>query len=446
MNSRLKKLVGTGLALLLVIGFAPQVKSAYADAAVSGSFSVLSYNVSGLPDIISSGNPAVNTVKISPLLNDYDIVNVQEDFNYHADLYSLANHAYKTPTSGGAAIGSGLNTLSKFPISDFVRVKWNQSSGLFDHGNDELTPKGFTASRHKLADGVYVDVYNLHADADIDPGSMAARADNIRQLYAYIGQYSDGNAVIVYGDTNTRYTREADVLAELTSAAGLTDAWIEHVRGGNIPVLGSPALTDPTDMNGPNFEVVDKVFYRSSPLVSLDATSYRLENTKFVDASGNQLSDHYPIHVNFDYTVSDQVKLSEAYGGSGGTAFNQLLHLPTASAITKLTLQSGARVDGFKLTFANGTELSQGGTATASSILLASDEYVKSVELHKATRNGSERIFYAKLTTNKGQQLSGGTTKADRVTYTAPDGWYIAGFYGKAASELDRLGVIYKRL
>lgn len=446
MNNRLKKLIGSGLALLLAIGFAPQAKPVYAEEAVSGSFSVLSYNVSGLPDIISSGNPAVNTVKISPLLNDYDIVNVQEDFNYHADLYLLAAHAYKTPTSGGAAIGSGLNTLSKFPYSDFVRVKWNQAYGFFDYGNDELTPKGFTASRHKLADGVYVDVYNLHTDADVDPGSMAARADNIRQLYAYIGQYSDGNAVIVYGDTNARYTREADILAEMTTAAGLTDVWIEKVRGGSIPLLGSPALMDASDLNGPNYEVVDKVFYRSSPALTLTPTSYRLENTKFVDASGNQLSDHYPIHVNFNYTVSSSVQLSEAFGGTGGTPFNQLKHLPANTRITKLSLYSGARVDGLKLTFGNGSSLSQGGTATESSITLAGDEYVKSVELHKAARNGSDRIFYAKFTTNKGQQLSGGTQKTDKVTYTAPEGWYIAGFYGRAGDELDRLGVIYKKL
>lgn len=40
---------------------------------------VLTYNVAGLPDIISSGNPAVNTVKISPKLNAFEFVAVQED-------------------------------------------------------------------------------------------------------------------------------------------------------------------------------------------------------------------------------------------------------------------------------------------------------------------------------------------------------------------------------
>jgi endonuclease/exonuclease/phosphatase family metal-dependent hydrolase len=440
----LSKLAAIGLAVSLVIGYFPAQHTVHAEPGATGSFSILSYNVGGLPGIISSSDPAVYTPLISPLLNLYDMVNVQEDFNYHAALYASANHPYKTPTTGGAGIGSGLNTLSVFPMSDLTRVTWNDRYGIFDSGSDQLTPKGFTAKRMKLADGAYVDIYNLHADADIDAGSMAARASNIRQLYAYINTYSVGNAVIVYGDTNTRYTRERPLLDEFLAAANLTDAWVELVRGGVAPGLGD-ALMDATDRNGPNFEVVDKIFYRSSQVLALDAVSYRLEDEVFVDASGEQLSDHYPISAEFEYTLSSNIGLSDPFGGTGGIPFNQLDLLP-ASRITQLTLHSGARIDGIRLGFANGSTLSVGGTATASSITLDSDEYIKSVTLNKAARNGSDRIFYARFTTNKGKQLAGGTAKPDTVTYTAPDGWYIAGFYGKAEAEIDRLGVIYKRL
>ncbi|XEC95933.1 jacalin-like lectin [Paenibacillus tarimensis] len=430
-------------ALALVLGLAPQT-AVKADTAKTGSFSVLSYNVGGLPGFISSADPEANTPKISPLLNLYDIVNVQEDFNYHAALYEQANHPYKTPTSGGAGIGSGLNTLSVFPISDLERVTWDTRHGVFDSGSDQLTPKGFTAKRQKLADGVYIDIYNLHADADVDPGSMAARADNIRQLSDYINQYSDGNAVIVFGDTNTRYTREKPLLEEMLTATGMADVWIELVRGGSVPPLGD-ALMDNSDLNGPNYEVVDKIFYRSGPLVELKATAYRLEDEVFVDENGEQLSDHYPISAEFTYTVSDDIAMSEPFGGDGGNPFNQLAYLPV-SRMTGLTLQSGARVDGLQMTFADGSELRAGGTANASRILLDSDEYIKSVELHKAARNGSDRIFYARFTTNKGKQLQGGTRTSSSVTYTAPDGWYISGFYGRSGGEIDRLGVIYKRI
>ena len=89
--------------------------TATAAAPTSGAFSVLTYNVAGLPDIISSGDPATNTRPIGERLGGYDIVHVQEDFNYHADLYATDQHPYRTPTSGGVPFGSGLNTLSNFP-------------------------------------------------------------------------------------------------------------------------------------------------------------------------------------------------------------------------------------------------------------------------------------------------------------------------------------------
>lgn len=444
MRFRWSKAVGFGLAFALVLGLMPPKDGAQAATAVSGSFSVLSYNVGGLPWGLSSTDPAVNTPQISPKLNLYDIVNVQEDFNYHAALYAGAHHPYKTPTSGGAGIGSGLNTLSDYPMSDLARVTWNDRYGLFDNGSDQLTPKGFTATRHRLAEGLYVDVYNLHADAGTDPGSMAARASNLRQLAGYIQTYSQGNAVIVFGDTNTRYTREKALLEEVLGETGLTDVWIELVRGGSVPDMGD-ALMDDTNRNGPNFEVVDKIFYRSSPLLELEPVQYRLEDEVFVDAAGNQLSDHYPVTAVFEYAAAGDIAMSDPFGGGGGTPFNQLALLP-ASRIASVTLQSGTRVDGLSLGFANGSSLGIGGTANASSIALDADEYIKQVTLHKAERNGSDRIFYARIATNKGKQLVGGTMRTDAVTYTAPDGWYIAGFYGRAGAELDRLGVIYKRL
>lgn len=91
-----------------------------ATAADSGSFSVLSYNVAGLPEAVSSASTPreSSTTAIGQRIAPYDIVHVEEDFNYHAYLYAGdTSHAYRTPTSGGAGIGSGLNTLSKLPTT-----------------------------------------------------------------------------------------------------------------------------------------------------------------------------------------------------------------------------------------------------------------------------------------------------------------------------------------
>ena len=42
-----------------------------------GHFNILSYNVGGLPEPISSTKPSKYTKLISPKLNDYDVVNCQ---------------------------------------------------------------------------------------------------------------------------------------------------------------------------------------------------------------------------------------------------------------------------------------------------------------------------------------------------------------------------------
>jgi hypothetical protein len=419
-----------------------------ATAADSGSFSVLSYNVAGLPEAISSASTPreSSTTAIGQRTAPYDIVHVEEDFNYHAYLYAGdTNHAYRTPTSGGAGIGSGLNTLSKIPYDgdDFERVRWN--SCQVDSG-DCLTPKGFTFMRERLAEGVYVDFYNLHTNAGTNDGDLASRADNLNQLTAFIQTHSSGNAVVVMGDTNTRYTRSGDTIAEFAAANGLTDPWVQLVRGGTPPNKGSDALVcDQTGPTVPNTcEVVDKVLYRSSKLVSLNATSYNNEHAKFLTDAGLMLSDHDPISVGFTWSRNAAYQLSDQYGGPHGDYYNDISSVPAGARTTTLTLRAGSRIDQLGLTLANGTTLTHGGTGgTASSLTLGSGEYVTTANLCQAEKDGHTRIFYAKFTTNLGRTLTGGTTTSDCVTRTAPAGWQIAGFHGRGGDEVDKIGFIY---
>ncbi|MDX3243920.1 jacalin-like lectin [Streptomyces sp. ME18-1-4] len=419
-----------------------------AAAADSGSFNVLSYNIAGLPESLSSASTPrdTSTTAIGQRIAPYDIVHVEEDFNYHSYLYAADTaHAYRTPTSGGAGIGSGLNTLSKIPYDDddFERVKWN--SCQVDSG-DCLTPKGFTFMRERLAEGVYVDFYNLHTNAGTNDGDEASRADNLNQLTSFINTHSAGNAVVVMGDTNTRYTRTADTIAEFASANGLTDAWVQLIRGGTPPVKGSDALVcDQSGATVPNTcEVVDKVLYRSSKLVSLNATSYNNEHAKFLTDAGLMLSDHDPITVGFTWSRNAAYQLSDQFGGPHGDYYNDIDSVPAGARATTIGLRSGSRVDQMNLTLANGATLAHGGTGgTASSLTLGSGEYVTTAYLCQGQYNDQTRIFYAKFTTNLGNTLAGGTTTSDCVTRTAPSGWQIAGFHGRSGDEVDKIGFIY---
>ena len=436
--------IAAGLAAVFTVG-AVLVLTPHPALAASGSFTALTYNVAGLPEGLSSAPTPRDTATtaIGQRLSPYDIIHVQEDFNYHANLYAADTHPYRTPTSGGAGIGSGLNTLSnyQYDADDFERVHWN--SCQIDSG-DCLTPKGFTFMRVRLSEGVYVDFYNAHTNAGTNDGDEASRADNLSQLTSFIATHSAGNAVVVMGDTNTRYTRAADTIAAFAANNGLTDAWVKLVRGGVAPAAGSDALVCDETAITDTCEVVDKILYRSSKFVTLNATAYHNEHAAFLDSAGAMLSDHDPISVKFGWSTNSAYQFSEQFGGPHGDYYDDIDSVPAGARASVLSLRAGSRVDNIGETLTGGTVLAHGGTGgTASSLTLGSTEYVTSATLCEGSYNDNTRIFYAKFTTNLSRTLAGGTTTSDCVTRTAPTGWQIAGFHGRSGDEVDTIGFIY---
>jgi endonuclease/exonuclease/phosphatase family metal-dependent hydrolase len=407
--------------------------------AATGSFNILSYNVAGLPQGASSaaGDRSTATKKISCYVKAFDIVNVQEDFNYHADLYDACDdHPYRTPTSGGAGVGSGLNTLSRFPFDDLARVRWSDCNGV-----DCLTPKGFTMARTRLAEGVYVDIYNLHAQAQVESADLAARRKNVEQLLAYIETESAGHAVIVFGDTNTRYTRDGDTMW-MFLRHGLADAWIQGPRGGSVPPVGAPLLCDPA-VTGANCEIVDKVLYRGNGHLTLTPSDYAVR-TDAKDANGTELSDHRPVSTQWKWSTASDRRLSDSFGGPHGTGFNDVSLLPANPAVRQLKIRSGSRVDRVEVVLSNGYPFGHGGSGgNEQALTLASGEVLTSASLCSGQSNGQTRIFSAAFTTSAHRTLAGGTTTGSCTTFTAPAGWAIVGFHGRAGDEVDKLGVVY---
>lgn len=429
--------------LLKVIAIASLSLPAFA----SNSFSLLTYNVAGLPEGLSSGSPSTNTIKISPLLNDFDIVNVQEDFNYHATLISLATHPYRSATSGGAAIGDGMNLFSRFGFSDFERTKWKDCYGLLDSGSDCATPKGFYFSRQFLAGGAIVDVYNLHTDAGTDDNSNAARAKNLAQILSYIEWASKGQAVIVAGDTNSRYTRVTDnPKLQAFINAGFKDVWIEKSRAGIYPVAGAAALTDCADKNSGSCERVDKVLYRSSPAVTLSLNNTYIP-THFVDENNQPLSDHDPLVANFSYGFANGFYLSPVLGGPHGDFYNDIATLSASNypALTKVSISTGARVNNLSFTYANGQTLAHGSTySTTTSLNLSATNYITEITACQDKKN-TTRIFYLDIKTNQGNRIYGGTKSGTCKTLTAPSGTAFIGAFGRSGDELDNVGFIAKQ-
>ncbi|GAB2491520.1 jacalin-like lectin [Nocardiopsis aegyptia] len=419
--------------------------AAPAPGAASGAFSVLTYNVAGLPELITDPDeqrPSANTPVIGRRIAPYDVVHVQEDFNYHASLYANNDHPYRTPTSGGVPFGDGLNTLSHLAYSDVHRVGWAECNGT-----DCLTPKGFTASRVRLAEGVYVDVYNVHANAGVTGADLAARRANLTQLTRFIERHSAGKAVVVAGDTNTRYTRTGDNIRALADTLGLADAWVEHERGGDRPDAGAPALVCETGAPTDGCEVVDKILFRSGAFVDLRLADYRNDHADFLDDDGRMLSDHDPHTAEFAWSLAPGLRMSDLAGGPHGTPFTDVERVAGGSGPAEpltLSLRAGARLDRVAMDYADGGRAAHGGTGgTERSLTLDSGEHLVSVTLSTVRRGGHTRVSHAAFTTDRGRTVAGGTPTSDAVTFTAPDGWRVAGFHGRAGDEVDKLGLIY---
>lgn len=251
-----------------------------------GTFEALTYNVAGLPQGISDSNPEEFTPLISPLLNAYDLVLVQEDFVYHRDLKRDASHPFQsTPKDPDSRlIADGLNRFSQFTFDTLKREQWVACYGELDGGAitgaaDCLAEKGFSMARTTFASGIIVDIYNHHAEAGGAATDAEARAAGYAQFTQFIQAHSAGNAIIIAGDTNLHRNDPVDgpLLEGFEATNGLTDA-CHFLDCGT--------------------ESIDRFLFRNSDTVEITPLTWRYAD-EFITEGGDRLSDHYAVHVGF---------------------------------------------------------------------------------------------------------------------------------------------------
>jgi endonuclease/exonuclease/phosphatase family metal-dependent hydrolase len=250
--------------------------------AASGKVKVLTYNVAGLPDGVMTAHPSSNMPRIGELLGDYDLVFVQEDFAYAAELRRklILPYASEPFVRGGKLdFGDGLSQFSRLPFEGYRRIPWRACNGIVDSYFDCLTPKGFTVARQTLAPGVEVDVYNLHMDAGGSSADGNAREAQLQQLAEAIVQDSAGRAVIVAGDTNIPAWQRA-LLERFQKETGLTDAC--------------------EALNCSEPRRIDRVLFRGSESLRLEARRYGIDR-RFVDRDKRPLSDHLAVVVELEW-------------------------------------------------------------------------------------------------------------------------------------------------
>lgn len=310
-------------------------------------FNATALNVDGLPnkilgiEINPDGKEAAGATELCGVLanSGWDICGFSEDFNFHNELvaapasnfYNFGSHGGKVSSTSNTTDGLGFACAKFLKMSGGTKVKWNDlygGSGLLnvgDNGADGMIAKGFRMYTVEFAAGVAVDVYVLHMDAntadsddDYDLNgrdkNIVAREAQLTQLATYIKNNHNNRPVIIIGDTNCRYTREAvktgfiDVI-NADSRFTIKDAWVEHMWDGVYPKYGSNAMM--TDSYGSQKgEVVDKIFY-----INTKESKLTLKSNSYSHDTNVKVSDHYPVVVNFILTDPNGVKESQELEG-----------------------------------------------------------------------------------------------------------------------------------
>ncbi|HEX6236041.1 MAG TPA: endonuclease/exonuclease/phosphatase family protein [Acidimicrobiales bacterium] len=291
----------------------------------SGELAVLSYNVAGLPQEVSTENPEEHIPLISPLLDEYDVVVTQEDFdwwvpaleqldfvNYHDRLRAEATHEHRSAQHPGPdavgldeetrpelQVGDGLGMLSRFPLADEERVPWTGCFGGFDVSDggaaDCLAMKGFAAWTVTLEDGVEIEVIDLHAEAGGTDEDQRLQAGNFDQLAEFIAERAEGRALVVAGDTNLH----TDSDHEDAGGGADTEIWQRF--------LERTGLTDAcAALDCAETDAIDKLAYRSGGGVTIEATSHDFPEERFRSPAGEDLSDHPPLVVTLRWSAGPE--------------------------------------------------------------------------------------------------------------------------------------------
>lgn len=297
-------------------------------------FSVATLNVDGLPQKIlvlkvnpdGPGNGGSARIGKYLMKKGYDLVMLQEDFNFHNVLSVFLEDAYKMDEWSGdlgvegrsidflhlqnhrfesdGLMGCWKNDLTVTPAP---RVPWQQNFGKFSHANDEMVTKGFRRYDVTLRDGTRILCYNVHMDASDDwdeesandARDKAARMAQLTQLRTDVLSQMGTRPVIIVGDLNCLYGRDAvktgfiDAIND-SGLGTIADVWVELKNGGAYPTDKAQGVAAG--------ETLDKILYINPATgAQIKPVAFTLDMADYTYAD-KPLGDHYPLSATFQVT------------------------------------------------------------------------------------------------------------------------------------------------
>lgn len=261
--------------------------------AVTDELKILTYNVWGLPGPLTKDRKA-RFERLGATLNAYDIVTLQETFSDDIEILKqssgFAHHA-RMDNGGLLRLGSGLYTLSRFPIikTDFMAFKKCTVA-------DCLARKGVMMARIDHPTIGPIDVYTTHFQAENLPVAQQIRLEEgNRVLQELLHKNRSNYPVIITGDFNA--SADSPEYADLFARLPLYDIFheVHPDQAGYTSAAGNPYKG--ADKKSAR---IDYIFALQKPGIKITPLEAAVTHQQPVD--GFMLSDHYGVSATLRIT------------------------------------------------------------------------------------------------------------------------------------------------
>lgn len=274
--------------MLILLLLSCSGSEAETDLPTSGTLSMLTYNVHGLPDAITGDDTTLRMELIAPLLDDFQVVGLQEDFDDddHAVMVAESTHPvqerFSETVDDGRVYGSGLSLLAIGEAALVEGVHYSACNGITDGASDCLASKGFLYVQLDVP-GVRLHLYDTHMEAGNGEADDEARDVQVEELLAHMEDNAAGEPIVFMGDTNLHDSDPEDLVAvERMKDWGLRDS------------------CDEVDCDDPGR--IDRFMVRDGGEVALTVEHWEVA-PGFVGDTGVDFSDHEPIAIDLGWST-----------------------------------------------------------------------------------------------------------------------------------------------
>ncbi len=142
----------------------------------------------------------------------------------------------------GTGLGSGLMTASLLPMSNTQVVEFDNTTSIFNSGNDGAADKGFMINQIQLEPGCFITSINTHTDAGSDPASRCTRMLQFLQINEFIESAPGDIPMLLGGDFNLDANGGeelviSELIQSLNSMGGIFGSFLSKIIGGNCAEL-----------------------------------------------------------------------------------------------------------------------------------------------------------------------------------------------------------------